>query len=255
MEEIRRIIEEKCREIEREQSVLLLGAVESGSRAWGIDSPDSDYDVRFLYLRRKEDYLRLEGFRDVIEWQLDDVLDINGWDLYKALRLLKKSNPTVIEWTNSPVVYFTTPLFEAFKELVPLYFSPKKGAYHYLSMTESNWKTNLSTSRVKAKKYFYVLRPLLAALWIIHRQTPPPVLFERLVDAELPEELKGHVAELLQRKKEMNELELIDHVEEIDRFVLSSVDLIRSSLPQLPDEEVSWEAANAFFLRALEEMK
>ena len=103
------IIQKKLGEIEAQEHVKILHCVESGSRAWGFASPDSDYDVRFVYLRRREDYLRLEGIRDVIEWQLDDVLDINGWDIQKYLRLLYKSNPTVFEWDLSPVVYRTTP--------------------------------------------------------------------------------------------------------------------------------------------------
>ncbi|MBQ8078566.1 MAG: nucleotidyltransferase domain-containing protein, partial [Oscillospiraceae bacterium] len=109
MAEIQKIIQEKLDEIEAAEQVRILHCVESGSRAWGFASPDSDYDVRFVYLRRPEDYLRLEAQRDVIEWQLDDVLDINGWDVQKYLRLLYKSNPTVFEWNSSPIIYRTVP--------------------------------------------------------------------------------------------------------------------------------------------------
>ena len=91
-------INEKLDEIERKEGVRILHAVESGSRAWGFASPDSDYDVRFIYVRSKEDYLRLDEPRDVIEWQLDEVLDINGWDLKKALRQFAKGNATLFEW-------------------------------------------------------------------------------------------------------------------------------------------------------------
>ena len=94
---VQRLIVDKLHEIEAEENVRILLAVESGSRAWGFASPDSDYDVRFLYVRRAEDYLRLDAVRDVIEWPIDDELDINGWDLQKALRLLYKSNPTLFE--------------------------------------------------------------------------------------------------------------------------------------------------------------
>lgn len=94
---MQRLIVDKLHEIEAEEGVRILLAVESGSRAWGFASPDSDYDVRFLYVRRAEDYLRLDAVRDVIERPIDDELDINGWDLQKALRLLYKSNPTLFE--------------------------------------------------------------------------------------------------------------------------------------------------------------
>lgn len=80
MRNIEEVIQEKLREIELRENVKVLYAVESGSRAWGVASPDSDYDVRFIYVRNQKDYLRLDEVRDVIEWQLDEVLDINGWD-------------------------------------------------------------------------------------------------------------------------------------------------------------------------------
>ena len=102
------IIPAKLKEIEARENIRVIHCIESGSRAWGFASPDSDYDVRFIYVRPLEYYLRLDKTRDVIEWQLDDTLDINGWDLQKALRLLHSSNPTLFEWNNSPIVYKTT---------------------------------------------------------------------------------------------------------------------------------------------------
>ncbi len=112
MDNIKQIIDKKLNEIEERENIKILHCIESGSRAWGFPSPDSDYDVRFIYVRPKEYYLKLEKTRDVIEWQLDDTLDINGWDLQKALRLLHNSNPTVFEWNNSPIVYRTTKEWE-----------------------------------------------------------------------------------------------------------------------------------------------
>ena len=110
-------INEKLDEIERKEGVKILHAVESGSRAWGFASPDSDYDVRFVYVRPKEDYLRLDEPRDVIEWQLDEVLDINGWDLKKALGQFARGNATLFEWSESPVVYKTTAEWEKIREV------------------------------------------------------------------------------------------------------------------------------------------
>lgn len=132
-------IKAKLKEIEEKEQVRIIHAVESGSRAWGFASPDSDYDVRFIYIRKPEAYMHLEKTRDVIEWQLDDTLDINGCDLQKALRLLHRSNPTLFEWNESPIVYRTT---EAWAELQPLIrscFMEKSGLYHYLSMAKSNY--------------------------------------------------------------------------------------------------------------------
>lgn len=108
MNDVMKEIKQKLLEIEEKENVKVLHAVESGSRAWGFASPDSDYDVRFIYVRRKEDYLRINEPRDVIEWQLDELLDINGWDLKKALIQFHRGNATLFEWTNSPIVYKTT---------------------------------------------------------------------------------------------------------------------------------------------------
>ena len=108
---MREIILEELRKIEEQEKVKIIMAIESGSRAWGFASPDSDYDVRFIYVRKESDYLKLEKFRDVIEWKLDEVLDINGWDIRKALQLLHNSNPTVFEWCASPIVYLETEEF------------------------------------------------------------------------------------------------------------------------------------------------
>lgn len=112
MKDIRKEIEEQLSEIEEKEHVTVLYAVESGSRAWGVESPDSDYDVRFIYVRQEKDYLSIREKRDVIEWQLDEVLDINGWDLKKTLLQFHKGNATLFEWANSPVVYKTTDVME-----------------------------------------------------------------------------------------------------------------------------------------------
>ena len=120
---MRKKIQTQLRRIEEEENIKILLAVESGSRAWGFASPDSDYDVRFIYIRRMEDYLKLEKVRDVIELPMDDVLDMNGWDLQKTLRLLYKSNPTLFEWFSSPIVYQETEFADKFRDLMIQYFS------------------------------------------------------------------------------------------------------------------------------------
>ena len=120
---MREKIQAQLRRIEEEEHIKILLAVESGSRAWGFASPDSDYDVRFIYIRPTQDYLRLDSVRDVIELPIDEVLDINGWDLQKTLRLLHKSNPTLFEWFSSPIVYRETEFADTFRKLMSHYFS------------------------------------------------------------------------------------------------------------------------------------
>lgn len=124
---MQQLIVKKLEEIERQDHVRILLAVESGSRAWGFASEDSDYDVRFIYVRPRNDYLRLEKFRDVIELPLEGELDINGWDLDKTLRLLRSSNPTLFEWFSSPIVYRETPFADDFRSVMFKYYDTACG--------------------------------------------------------------------------------------------------------------------------------
>lgn len=119
-------IKDTLSEIEKQENITILLAIESGSRAWGFASPDSDYDVRFIYVRPMEDYLRLNEPRDIIEWQLDDVLDINGWDLKKALIQFRRGNATLFEWSNSPVIYKRTDAWDKIYDVAKSYFSAKQ---------------------------------------------------------------------------------------------------------------------------------
>lgn len=114
-------------------------------------------------MRNENEYLKLEGIRDVIDWQLDDVLDINGWDVQKALKVMYKSNPSFFEWCSSPIVYKNAEEADTLRQYLTLYFSKKKSLYHYWHMASTNYREYLKSDKVKAKKYFYVIRPILAA--------------------------------------------------------------------------------------------
>ena len=246
------IIPEKIAEIEQKENVKILHCVESGSRAWGFSSPDSDFDVRFIYVRPKEFYLRLDKTRDVIEWQLDDVLDINGWDLQKALTLLYKSNPTLFEWNNSPIVYKTTPEWAEISSMISNYFQQKSGLYHYLSTAKSNYREYLHGDYVRLKKYFYVLRPILACRWIIENQTPPPMLFSELAKSCLDAELIPAVNELLNLKMKTPELGEGKKIQIINDYLDNSIEEIENLLKEYPsDEYKSWNELNEIFLKNL----
>jgi len=243
------IIPEKLVEIEKRENVRILHCVESGSRAWGFASPDSDFDVRFIYVRPKEFYLRLDKTRDVIEWQLDEILDINGWDLQKALVLLHKSNPTLFEWNNSPIVYKTTPEWQAISDIISHYFQQKSGLYHYLSTAKSNYREYLHGETVRLKKYFYVLRPILACRWILEKRTPPPMLFTELADACLDDALVPAVNELLRLKMNTPELGEGKRIDIINEYLDSSIEEIEALLSNYAADDLkSWDELNAIFL-------
>ena len=250
---MRETIQRKLDEIEKAERVRILLAVESGSRAWGFASPDSDYDVRFIYVRSKEDYLRLEKTRDVIELPIEGELDINGWDLDKTLRLLRASNPTLFEWFSSPIVYRETAFADEFRSVMLKYFSSRRGLSHYLSMAAKNYREYLKGDIVKAKKYFYVLRPILACRWILDKGTPPPMLFSELMEAELDPAILPDVNRLLDLKRNAPEIKTIPKIESINRYLDSSIEEVRSRIAQLPeDANHGWEELERLFLSQLE---
>lgn len=246
-------IQDTLTQIEREHNIRILYAVESGSRAWGFASPDSDYDVRYIYVRPREDYLRLDPFPDTIEGPLDETLDFSGWDIRKTLALLRKTNPSLMEWCGSPIVYRTTEQWEELSRHFADYFSPQSNMHHYLSMTIGNWQRHMKEDRVKLKKYLYVLRPLLCCRWLEKFGTVAPVPFDRLCREVLPPELEDVMADLLRRKQSADEAELTEHIPVLDEFIGEEIPRIRESLDKqdkavLPD----WDGLNRLFLGLLE---
>lgn len=222
MSDVRRHIVEQLERIEEEEGVQILYACESGSRAWGFPSKDSDYDVRFIYIRPMDWYLSIFDRRDVIERPISDMLDINGWDLRKALNLFRKSNPPLLEWLQSPIVYKENCLItEQIREISPLTFSPKSCIHHYLHMAKGNYRDYLQGDQVKIKKYFYVLRPILACEWIEKYNTLPPIEFDRLVEELVPAEsmLRTVIDGLLVRKRAGDEMDFEPRINPINEYL------------------------------------
>ncbi len=182
-------IHDEIARIEAENEVRVLYACESGSRAWGFASPDSDWDARFLYIRPTNWYLSInvETRRDVIERPIVDELDLNGWDIRKALGLLYKSNPPLLEWLGSPIEYLNRfDCHAMLQEAVEQCFSPIACAYHYKQMARRNYEAYLRGQSVRLKKYLYVLRPLLAVRWIEAGRGIVPTAFAPVLESELP---------------------------------------------------------------------
>jgi uncharacterized protein len=184
--EMRDTILATLRDIEVRHHVSVLFACESGSRGWGFASPDSDYDVRFIYVNRLPWYLSVEPQRDVIEQPISGELDVSGWDLRKALQLLRQSNPTLLEWLRSPILYREDAAWMSrFRQLAEAGFSSVRAYHHYVSMAKKNYREHLQGEEVRFKKYLYVLRPLMAARWIREGKGAPPMRFADLVEATL----------------------------------------------------------------------
>lgn len=252
MIDIRKEIEQKLLEIEKKENVKILHAVESGSRSWGFASPDSDYDVRFIYIRTKEDYLKVNESKDFIEWQLDEVLDINGWDLKKVLKQFHRGNATLFEWSNSPIVYKTTELWKQIYHEAKSCFSVKAAVYHYYGTAKSTYSKYLQEETVNYKKYFYALRPLLAGMYIQEFKCPPPVLFDDLMKMNIPAELRNGIYVLLEIKKKSGEREKGVQITVIQDFIFNELERQKTYGESLSDDrKLEWDNLNDIFLKTL----
>lgn len=216
---MREQIIEKIKLVESQFDVRVCLAVESGSRAWGFSSENSDYDVRFIYVHKRDWYLSIEQKQEVIELPIQDFVDMSGWELRKALRLYKKSNPHILEWIHSEIVYYQVPAFlDKMLELEDMILLPQSVLYHYLNMAKRNSRDFIRGETVKVKKYLNVLRPVLACKWIERFNTVPPIELQVLIDKFIDEgRLKHEIQVLLARKisgdKDPFELKL-DYIDE-----------------------------------------
>ena len=238
------LVPEKLAEIEREHNVTILYAAESGSRAWGFASPDSDFDVRFIYKHPQSEYLKLNEKRDVIELPVNGTWDVSGW---KTLRLLHKSNPAIYEWLSSPICYRRTGFAEGIKPLLAEYFSPSRMLYLYLSMARNNIRNHLQAETVKLKRYLYILRPILACLWVMEYNSAPPMRLMDMAGELLPDNLRALVEYLIAEKVKSSEKYEIPHIGIIDSFIESSVSEVKAYVETLHERPKSWVALNEFF--------
>ncbi len=243
---------QKLKEIEKQKDVEILFAVESGSRAWGFASPDSDYDIRFIYKHKPEYYLSLWEKPDVIEFMTEDDLDGSGWDLRKTVKLLAKSNAPLLEWLFSPIVYFENEVFaRQMRELAVEFFSPISVLHHYLGTTK-NFMEVCKLEEVKLKNYFYALRTALAGKWIIEKNTFPPVAFDELLPIA-PKNIKEKILELQQIKANQNETYLHPKETLITDFLLETVKFNQENASKLESGKKMAEELDLFFANWIKE--
>ncbi|MCD9016579.1 nucleotidyltransferase domain-containing protein [Parachryseolinea silvisoli] len=244
---MKEVILNKLKDLEQQFDVKILLACESGSRAWGFASPDSDYDARFIYVHKKDFYLSIDERPDVLGLPVDAVLDIGGWELRKALRLFRKANAPLYEWLQSPLVYTAQDNFVAdMKELMPQYFSPRAAMHHYLSMAKGVVEYELAAPEVRLKKYFYALRPILAARWIAERGTVPPIMFAQL-RASLPAALNDIVDDLLRQKAIACEGHTIVPVPALNQYLLEEVKFLKQAVPPATEPVADSEPLHTLF--------
>ena len=248
-------IQERLREVEYAQQIKIIYACESGSRAWGFPSADSDYDVRFLYVHPVDWYLSIEEKRDVIEYPISSDLDITGWDLRKALQLFRKSNTPLLEWLGSPIVYRERyQVAGKLRELAKTAYSPVTCIYRYLHMAQDNYQRFLQGEQVWLKKYFYVLRPILAINWIEqgYGLAPTPIgkLIERVITSP---PLKAAIQNLIKLKLERNEIDFGPRIELISDYIDAEMTRLKNYRAEYHGDAVSYECLDEIFRNGLEE--
>ena len=243
------------RRIESERQCRILYACESGSRAWGFASPDSDYDIRFIYLRPALAYLGTSNRDEVINLPIKDDLDPGGWDVRKAAGLLGKSNGALIEWLHSPVVYQSAPDFlNRWRATASRVYSPRGLANHYRGLAKQITQAKLQDKEVRAKDYLYALRAILASRWILAGRGIPPVAFRDLF-LVAPEEVVSVIPGLLEYKEASGEQERMPRIALLDHYVESSMAELAQSVDELSGKEADPAVINGLFRGELEDLE
>ncbi|WP_431200204.1 nucleotidyltransferase domain-containing protein [Mucilaginibacter sp. P19] len=241
-------IQQKLLELEQTENIKILYACESGSRAWGFASPDSDFDVRFIYARPVNYYLSITDMPDFIDLPINDVLDIRGWDIRKALKLFLKSNISLFEWIQSPIVYREASDFaNEIRNIMQEYLSPRASANHYSSLVFNTLRDDLQGSEVKLKRYFYALRSTLACLWIINRKTAPPMEFSKLRSLITDTHFQDILDYLLVQKQTADEKTLIQPVPLIQTWLQDTLTYCQQQIPLHPSKRKQPDELNQLF--------
>lgn len=239
--------------IQQSEGFRMLFACEAGSRAWGFSSPNSDFDVRFVYVRPMSDYLRLEDSRDVYEGAFPVDIDVVGWDLTKFLRLLRASNPSAVEWLSSPDIYYEYARFYRVRELLDDCFDPLSCAYHYYGMAKQHDMRYLKQETLPVKKYLYIIRAILAVKWCITRFEPVPMRFDDLKASMLPKELSRSVETMLTSKRSTSETHMTEHDDAVDAWINDEMGHMASDLKNFAHKpKVEWQKLDDVFRSMLE---
>lgn len=240
--------------IEIQHDIKILLACETGSRAWGFPSPDSDFDIRLIYMHKMDWYLSLTEKKDTIEMMLEDnELDISGWDIRKSLRLLWKSNPPLLERIQSPIIYKSDPYFlQDITALANLCYSKIATMHHYLSMSKKLLPDIEDQKQYKLKKLFYALRASTACRWIIERNEIPPIQYEKMVtELNLEERIQSRIMELIELKAGKEEAYFHNGENDLQEFIRLNIDLAEKKALSLPSAKAKPKQLDAFFINTL----
>lgn len=241
-------------EIEQSQDIEILLACETGSRAWGFPSTDSDFDVRIIYKHKKDWYLLLNGQKDSIDLMFENnEIDITGWDLRKSLKLLQKSNASLLERIQSPIIYRKNEDF--LKEILIIaqhQYSRIASIHHYLSMAKRFRNEMQENKEYKLKKFFYTLRSATACKWILEKEEIPPIEFMKMIrNLEIDSSLTIRIKELITLKATKTEGYYHKGENKLFSFIESCIQEAEEKRLNLPKAKGSIEELNNFFIKTI----
>ncbi|RYY60311.1 MAG: nucleotidyltransferase domain-containing protein [Chitinophagaceae bacterium] len=244
-------ITDKIEQIRAEQGIAILFCCESGSRGWQFPSPDSDYDVRFIYVRPFNYYLSVSDLDYDLSFPINDDLDIYGWDIRKVLQLIRKSNTTPFEWLQSPIVYAQQAGFrDQLWQLCQSYFSQRTNVHHYLGIARGFMEHLNPSNEIGIKKLFYIIRPVLSAKWCLEKNSIAPMTIGPLLD-QVPEVLKKTINQLIRQKATADEKSPVTISPHLREYLESEYNRI-STDPSLPDKtSFPLEPLDEFFINTL----
>jgi predicted nucleotidyltransferase len=248
------LIKEKIEELEKQQGIKILLACETGSRAWGFPSPDSDFDVRLLYVHPIDWYLKLTESKDAIDVMYEhNEIDISGWELKKALHLLWKSNAAMTERIQSPIIYKADTIFlEGINALATQRYSRITTMHHYLSMAKKNFETLTDKKEYKLKQFFYALRAAFACKWILEKRTIVPITFETMLsELIIPKDRYQRITELIKLKSVSSEAYMHQGEIELLALIETFINIAEAEKDALPSGEQNMPAFNEFFITTL----
>lgn len=246
-------IKQKLAELAKDHNIQILYACESGSRAWGFPSPNSDYDVRFIYVHPRDRYLEIDHPSSHLTLPIDDELDLHGWDLKKTLQLIRKSNTTPFEWLQSPIIYQqNASIARQLWALCGDYFNARGNIFHYLGIAKSALQTS-DGQQIGVKKLFYVLRPLLCAKWCLEKQQIAPMAIAPLLTL-LPNDLQDKINAIIAHKATLAESHPINIDDDILQFIEQAMQDIADNVQPLPERRFKTGPLNDFFVKTLNQL-
>ena len=245
---------EVLREVGNKRGIKVLYACETGSRAWGFPSPDSDYDVRMIYMHEPDWYLSLSDKKDTIAFMSDDrELDITGWDIKKCLRLLWKSNGALLERIQSPIVYREVGNFVAeLRQLAAQCYAPIATMHHYIGMAKKSFDGIAYEKNARLKQLFYALRASMACKWIVDKDVMPPIVFTTMLDElSIDKDIRNRIRELIHLKAAKEESYIHPKEPALNEFIREQLDIAQKIADTLPGRKDKHLDLDNFFRKVI----